>query len=85
MDILCPTCGEPWDNDELHDVADEQDRTYAEVAANFRVRGCVVFGLTCEPADPDARAGFAVIYELSGDDMDGAACEFVSARECGLI
>jgi hypothetical protein len=24
MDIICPKCGEPWDHDSLHDVAQER-------------------------------------------------------------
>lgn len=32
MDLYCAKCGEPWDNDTFHDVADENGSTYAEVA-----------------------------------------------------
>ena len=29
MDIYCRKCGEPWDNDELHEQAAENGSTYA--------------------------------------------------------
>jgi hypothetical protein len=79
MDIYCPVCAEPIDNDELHAVAEEQERTYTEVAADFRKRGCRALSENakwCVPTDPEQRAAIAIVYELSGDDMDGAASDF---------
>lgn len=83
MDIRCPRCGEPWDFDTLHEAAAENDSTYEKVAADFRRRGCVaLFGDACSP-DPNepvnprtglkASEAAATLYDLLGDDMDGAA------------
>lgn len=35
MDIFCPICAEPVDNDELHVYAKDIDSTYRLVAADF--------------------------------------------------
>lgn len=106
MDIYCPICAEPWDNDSLHDVADENKRiapaphtvgamvapvptTYAGVATDFRKRGCKAlesaFGPQshCKPTPRAATA--AAIYELMGDDMDGAAVMFDDAGVHDLL
>jgi hypothetical protein len=93
MDLYCPTCGEPWDNDSLHEEAEarkaSQDAapagttftlgtTYTAVAADFRRKGCKAlinaFGpqRQCEPNGSTQAQAAALVYELSGDDMDGA-------------
>lgn len=65
--------------------------TYDEVAADFRKRGCkaLVNGFgpqrSCVPGDPAQTEAFTVIYELMGDDMDGAASSIEDARSAGLI
>ena len=71
MDLLCRHCREPWENDTLHDVAQETGRTYREVAADFRQDGCEALGTTHGEGEPSRAAD--VLYELLGDDMDGAA------------
>lgn len=83
MDILCPVCGEPWDNDSLHEVVSEGTfADYKTAAREFRTRGCgVVFGNSACKKDAVAteRHGLkstdaaAALYDLLGDDMDGAA------------
>lgn len=85
MDVLCPSCTEPWDNDTLHDEAEARAEagmpraTYAEVAADFRRLGCrALTGLDvgaswCEPQNSLKSEGLSVIAELMGDDMDGYA------------
>ena len=75
MDIYCPHCGEPWDNDELHDVP---GYSYQEAARSFRIVGCPLFGGKCNAESPDhAKAAHAAaLYDVLGDDMDGAASEF---------
>lgn len=82
MDIRCPKCGEPWDFDTLHDAAEEQESTYDKVAADFRSRGCAALGWgSCsEPSEEtDRHYGLrpqdaaSALYDLLGDDMDGAA------------
>lgn len=82
MDIYCPKCAEPWDIDSLHDAADDLNSTFDQVRVRFQQVGCVALGMpvTCEPAkDPAAtfRAEVAgVMYDLLGDDIDGAASMF---------
>ena len=80
MDVKCPKCGEPWDNDSLHEAVkrrnneavDPNDKaTYSEVAADFRSRGCAALDATCSDNIADPR--IAVAYDILGDDMDGAA------------
>lgn len=96
MDLHCPKCGEPWDNDTFHDIAAEnlaemlsdghgvvKPTTYAKVAADFRVRGCEALGTSHGEIDTETDSTFgltrseaaATLYELLGDDMDGAAAE----------
>lgn len=74
MDLYCPKCAEPWDNDSLHDAAKENGTSYKVVANVFRSEGCVALG--SKHGEGTAPAGIAVLYELLGDDMDGAAAEF---------
>lgn len=102
MDLYCSTCGEPWDNDSLHEEVDIRFRNdprmvayeagrpgyrdqklyepmYREVAADFRAHGCKAlenaFGEQghCEPRNDDRSLVAAAMYDLLGDDMDGAA------------
>lgn len=52
---------------------------YREVSADFRKRGCVAIGGgECAPVKPQgdeltAAEKAAIVYDLLGDDMDGAA------------
>lgn len=91
MDIYCPTCGEPFDNDTLHEVAEEMDSTYAKVAADFRRRGCKALEEAwgpqphCVPGNDGRTATASALYELMGDDMDGAAALFEDAEAMGLF
>lgn len=83
MDLLCPKCLEPWDNDTFHDVAAETGSTYAEIARRFRTEGCAVIpGESCGaiPDDEEFRTELAkvqVTYDMLGSDMDGAASTFM--------
>ena len=75
MDIYCPQsgCGEPVEIDYLHDVADEQNRTFREVQRDFQVRGCSAIGMThSEGNDSMVSSAAAAMYDLLGDDIDGA-------------
>lgn len=86
MDIKCPKCGEPWDMDSLHDETDyrlsrpewagkEYSAVYSEVSADFRAEGCrAIYGAKCSGATADPVV--AVLYDLLGDDLDGAASIF---------
>jgi hypothetical protein len=79
MDILCPVCAEPVDNDELHIYAKEIDSTYQAVAADYRKRGCKAIGMKHTANSSPASADVArVVYEILGDDMDGAMAEFAN-------
>lgn len=72
MDIYCPKCGEPWDQEELHDI---EGKTYAEANLAFRRTGCAVFGEKCEGENTQAAMLAAAAYEMLGDDLDAAAAE----------
>jgi len=95
MDIMCPRCGEPWDNDELHEEASHRQEeglnsSYATVAADFRVRGCGAFtayGAECnaEALGSGRAAAASALYDLLGDDMDGAAAMLDDGAYLGLF
>lgn len=70
-DVHCPTCGEPWDTDELHEVADERGLTFRETFADFRTRGCEALLTSHNGNEADPR--IAATYQLLGDDVDGAS------------
>jgi hypothetical protein len=80
MDLYCPRCGEPWDNDCIHEEVEERndDSTYYTVLREFQQNGCVAFREAygqgqCERTN-SLRAGAAeAMYDLLGDDADGAA------------
>jgi len=89
MDIICPVCGEPWEHDCLHEAAESSGASYQTVAAQFRSVGCKALESAygsqshCKRAIPTekesrerslTRAEVAsAMYDLLGDDMDGAA------------
>jgi len=83
MDIYCPIrgCGEPLDNDYIHEYAKEIGSTYEKVSADFRNRGCVAVGLIHSEGNDevDSRYGLSAsdaasaLYDILGDDMDGMA------------
>lgn len=85
MDIYCPNCGEAWDNDSLHEEAyaraefqDYSEYPYREVMRDFQRRGCealaTAFGpQTCQASQSDRAVVASAMYDLLGDDMDGAA------------
>lgn len=96
MDVRCRNCGEPWDNDSLHDEAaarrseGKPRATYTEVAADFRRLGCnaldTEYGVqVCSPRNAAHGATLDVIYEFMGDDMDGAASMIEDAEMMGLL
>jgi hypothetical protein len=75
MDIKCPICREPWDNDTIHDYADEASSTYAEISKVFRTKGCGVafsaWSIPCEKAEGSEM--LSALADLLGDDIDGYA------------
>ena len=87
MDIYCPKCGEPWDNDTLHDVAEETDSTYAKVSAEFRKIGCEAIGSKHGEMliDNGTSEALSALYDICGDDMDGAASLMDDFRFAGML
>lgn len=83
MDVRCPKCGESWDHDELHHAAEITGETYAATAALFRRVGCEVFGTSHGEMLTERSAGAGLVYELLGDDMDGAAAMFEDMEAFG--
>ncbi len=46
MDLICPVCAEPVDNDYFHDLVDDGTfSSYREAAAAFRRSGCEGIGI----------------------------------------
>jgi hypothetical protein len=47
MDLYCPRCAEPWDNDCFHEevearkAAGEKDASYRKVTREFHADGCI--------------------------------------------
>jgi hypothetical protein len=75
MDINCPKCGEAWDMDELHDIAEENDTDFNFERKQFFEYGCgrVFNNKDCKLSlNPKALASQA-LYDILGDDIDGIA------------
>lgn len=113
MQAICPKCGEFWDHDTIHDIAElrytenghppyyasEDDRFarnkntewdeekygqfYKDALHDFQMRGCVALLGTCSEPSEDTDRTFGLtrqeaasaLYEVLGDDMDGAMAE----------
>lgn len=74
MDIYCGKCGEPWDMDTFHDVADYRGTTWHSVARSFRARGCSALDASCNAnGDMDIAMLASAAMSILGDDMDGVA------------
>lgn len=74
MDIYCPKCAEPVELDYLHTVADDNGTTFTVELHRFQSDGCETIGATCNPNRDTGRASAAAaMYDLLGDDIDGAA------------
>lgn len=91
MDIYCVRCGEPWELDTFHDVADERGVSFSVAVEEFRRAGCVATGWVppCELARGGAAAARAsamsVLGELLGDDVDGIASEMADYDAAGFF
>jgi hypothetical protein len=91
MDIYCTRCGEPWELDTFHDVADELGVSFNAALARFRAEGCAGTGW-CDPcervADGPARFradAMAVMSDLFGDDIDGIASDLADFDRFGWM
>ena len=84
MDVRCTNCGEPWDLDELHElVAEGSAVDFDDARAMFYRHGCKAFGSRC--SDNLGHPAIASVYDLMGDDIDGAASMLEDAADMGLI
>ena len=83
MDLYCPKCAEPWDNDSLHDAAKENGTTYNTLPTCSAARDAWL----SVPSHGEGKAhpGIAIVYELSGDDMDGAASDLEDFMAMGML
>lgn len=78
MDLYCPNCGEPWDNDCIHEEVSERadGSTYRTVLREFQAVGCkalTVYGeQECVASGSERAAVASAMYDLLGDDADGA-------------
>lgn len=92
MDIPCPVCGEPWDNDSLHEEVATREAdgdvtaSYAKVAAEFRSKGCKALGAafgpqsSCVPNNDMRTQVAGMLHDMLGDDTDGIAAMFEDAE-----
>ena len=84
-DIYCPKCGEPFDQDELHDW---NDKTYSQNLQAFQTQGCSGIDMTCNttPAahGADTAAVASVLYDMLGDDIDCMGDMMDMARDMGM-
>lgn len=92
MDLRCPRCSEPWDFDSLHDAYDEaNDRVipYAEALREFKRIGCGAFDgakePTCVKVNNTRTLATETIYDLLGDDIDGAAALLDDFEFLGML
>lgn len=88
MDLICPKCAEPTDNDSLHDAVEEAlFQNYREAAAAFRSEGCTALGFSHNEETVGslrAQASWAIM-DLLGDDMDGAASMMEDFEYMGML
>lgn len=73
MDIRCPVCGEPWDIDELHEVAKEKRVSFSKVRNGFANRGCEAIDASHNANVQPGAAEAAILFDMMGDDIDGVA------------
>ena len=87
MDIACTKCGEPWDMDSLHDIAEDDGITWEQAHHKFQSEGCEAFvGCHHNPHADKARASVAsMLHDIMGDDVDGIASGMEDAEFFGLF
>ncbi len=74
MDIYCPKCGEPTDNDSIHDAVNEGIfDSYVEGLHAFQSQGCEAFGWKHGNINAARAEAMSAMFDLLGDDVDGAA------------
>jgi len=94
MDIRCTTCGEPWDHDELHDIASDRapyeghdyEKAWAYAVKQFHSLGCEAFGCAHNATPNKSAAAIAdVLFDIMGDDTDGIAAMLEDAEWMGAL
>ena len=76
QDIYCPRCGEPWEIDTFHDVAEEQAITFRQALDRFYSDGCAATGWihgVCEVRRTGRTMAMSALADIMGDDVDGIA------------
>jgi hypothetical protein len=92
QDVYCPVCGEPWENDTLHEYAQERGITYKEVFNTFFTEGCAEafseWGISsCEKSEESSLRASAssVLFDILGDDVDGIISTMSDMEYLGLV
>lgn len=83
MDLRCPKCSEPIENDYLHDIAEEHGKTYQEVRDDFYMRGCEA--VDANHGDLGFNPAYSAIYDFMGDDTDGAISMIEDMEYMGML
>jgi hypothetical protein len=77
--------GEPWLRPDGRYEQARYDKYLRPVKQDFQTRGCVALGGSAEWCQPSQRGQTAsAIYDLLGDDLDGAAAMLEDADLLGL-
>jgi len=90
MDIYCRNCGEPWENETLHDVANELGTTYDKIALAFSRTGCkslagAGYGDMNDCISDGRSSTRGMVAELLGDDLDGYSAMIEDMEYAGLL
>lgn len=87
QDIYCPRCGEPWEIDTFHDVAEEQSITFRQALDRFYTDGCAATGWTgeCAVRTNGRTMAMGALAELMGDDVDGIAALMGDFEYLGML
>lgn len=89
MDIYCPKrgCAEPFENDSLHDAVDDGlFSTYHDALHAFQREGCTAVGFTHSTGNDNGKSEvMAAMFDLMGDDVDGAMSAMEDFEYMGLI
>lgn len=73
MDLVCTTCGEPWDID--HVLHDEPEEFVRDGAAIVSCPCCKQQKRTLSKEEQEKLAAARELGQLLGDDVDGYAAE----------
>lgn len=86
MDMLCPVCAEPYDNDFFHEMGDELGMTYQALTRLFMQKGCEALGEKHNgETTSNNSAIISAMYDLLGDDTDGAMAMLEDAELLGYM